>query len=154
MKTIQGNLLDLALASHFDVIVHGANCFNTFGAGIALAVKHTFPEAYSADLRTKKGDINKLGTISYATHTLRLDGKSQLVIVNGYTQYNYGGMSRRADYKAIHSVFAEVKKQFSGKRIGYPRIGAGLARGKWEVISEIIDLELAGEDHTLVEYVK
>ena len=40
----------------------------------------------------------------------------------------------------------------TGKRIGYPRIGAGLAKGDWGVISNIIDVELGGEDHTLVEY--
>jgi O-acetyl-ADP-ribose deacetylase (regulator of RNase III) len=39
---------------------------------------------------------------------------------------------------------------FSGKRIGYPKIGAGLAGGDWNIISSIIDKELIGEDHTLV----
>ena len=38
------------------------------------------------------------------------------------------------------------------KQIGYPGIGAGLAKGDWSVISNIIDVELAGEEHTLVEY--
>jgi O-acetyl-ADP-ribose deacetylase (regulator of RNase III) len=39
---------------------------------------------------------------------------------------------------------------FAGKRIGYPKIGAGLAGGDWSIIEEIIDRELEGEDHTLV----
>jgi hypothetical protein len=46
----------------------------------------------------------------------------------------------------------EVKQRFSGKRIGYPRIGAGLARGDWTRIAGIIDEKLEGEYHTLVEY--
>ncbi len=46
----------------------------------------------------------------------------------------------------------EVKLHFSGRRIGYPLIGAGLAKGNWKLISQIIDEELEGEDHTLVEY--
>ena len=46
----------------------------------------------------------------------------------------------------------EVKTKFSGKRIGYPKIGAGLAKGDWNTIAAIINEELAGEDHTLVEY--
>ena len=46
-----------------------------------------------------------------------------------------------------------LKRNFPGKRIGYPKIGAGLARGYWNVISQIINEELAGEDHTLVESV-
>jgi len=53
----------------------------------------------------------------------------------------------------VHNLFKKIKQQFSGKRIGYPKIGAGLAGGDWERISRIIDEELAGEDHTLVLYV-
>jgi O-acetyl-ADP-ribose deacetylase (regulator of RNase III) len=152
MKTISGDLISLAVHGNFDVIVHGCNCYNNMGAGIALSVKHNFPEAYHADQNTRRGDLSKLGNISYAEHTLRFDGKSKLIIVNGYTQFAYGGGVRRADYKAIHSVFANVKKQFHGARIAYPRIGAGLARGNWDLISKIINIELEGEDHTFVEY--
>ena len=36
--------------------------------------------------------------------------------------------------------------------IGYPKIGAGLAKGDWSTIAAILDEELAGEGHTLVEY--
>ena len=45
-----------------------------------------------------------------------------------------------------------VKGDLAGRRIGYPRIGAGLAKGDWPTIAAIVDEELAGEDHTLVEY--
>jgi O-acetyl-ADP-ribose deacetylase (regulator of RNase III) len=45
-----------------------------------------------------------------------------------------------------------MKQDFPGRSIGYPRIGAGLAGGDWTVIAQIIDEELSGEDHTLVEY--
>ena len=33
-------------------------------------------------------------------------------------------------------------------------IGGGLAGGDWNIISAIINEELAGEDHTLVKYKK
>lgn len=39
----------------------------TIGADIARAIRATFPEAYDADISTRKGDRAKLGTISYAT---------------------------------------------------------------------------------------
>jgi len=47
-----------------------------------------------------------------------------------------------------------IKIESTGQRIGYPKIGAGLAGGDWEIIAAIIIIEeeLAGEDHTLVEY--
>jgi O-acetyl-ADP-ribose deacetylase (regulator of RNase III) len=61
------------------------------------------------------------------------------------------GQTRQC-YDAIRAVMRSVKANFGDKRIGYPRIGAGLARGKWSLIAQIIDEELAGTDHTLVEY--
>jgi O-acetyl-ADP-ribose deacetylase (regulator of RNase III) len=73
-------------------------------------------------------------------------------IVNGYTQFHWEGEGVLADYDAIRSVFRQVKQQFGGKRIGYPKLGAGLARGDWSIIARIIEEELAGEDHTYVEF--
>ena len=46
----------------------------------------------------------------------------------------------------------QVKGSFAGKRIGYRKMGAGLAGGDWNRIAAIVDEELAGEDHTLVEF--
>ena len=151
MKIIKGDLILLAREGKFDVIVHGANCFTTMGAGIARAIRSEFPEAYEADARTLKGDKKKLGTLTYTT--VKKNG-NDLIIVNGYTQYDFIGGGVKVKYEALRSVFKGVKTLFSGKRIAYPKIGAGLAGGDWGTISKIIDEELAGEDHTLVEYAK
>ena len=145
MKIIQGDLLDLAADGVFDVIVHGCNCQNTMGAGIAKSIRRRFPAAYAADIETIKGSINKLGSVSCAT-------VSGLTIVNAYTQIHWRGQGTKADYEAIRSCFRKIKSEFSGKRIGYPMIGAGLAGGDWDIISEIINEELESEDHTLVKY--
>jgi len=149
MKIIKGDLLELASEGRFDVIVHGANCQCAMGAGIAKVIRKVFPEAYDADLQTTKGDRSKLGTIS-SVQVWR-DGRP-LWIANAYTQFHYRGTGVRVDYDAVRSVMRRVKQQFAGKRIGYPRIGAGLARGDWAQLSGILDEELDGEDHTLVEY--
>jgi len=149
MTVIKGDLIKLALDGVFDVIIHGCNCQCAMGAGIAKSIKLHFHEAYEADLQTVKGDESKLGSISFATV---IRENRELIIVNGYTQYHWRGSGVLVDYDAIRSVMNEVKSSFSGKRIGYPRIGAGLAKGDWETISRIIDQELDGEDHTLVEY--
>jgi O-acetyl-ADP-ribose deacetylase (regulator of RNase III) len=149
MKVTRGDLLQLALAGEFDVIVHGCNCQCQMGKGIALSIKQRFPEAYEADLRTPKGDRAKLGTISFA----EIDcPPARFVIVNAYTQFHWRGDGVLVDYDAIRSAFRVIKQQFSGRRIGYPKIGAGLAHGDWSVIALIIDEELVGEDHTLVEF--
>ena len=119
------------------------------GKGIALSIKHQFPEAYDADCQTAKGDAAKLGTVSIAE--VERHGRV-LYVVNGYTQYHWRGIGVKADYEAIRGVMKTVKSKFPGKRIGYPKIGAGLAGGDWEVICAIIDEELAGENHAYVEY--
>ncbi|SDP47033.1 macro domain-containing protein [Desulforhopalus singaporensis] len=147
MNTIEGDLIKLALDGTFDVIVHGCNCFCSMGAGIAYVIQQEFPEAYAADLVTTKGDRTKLGDYSYATVERN---EHQITIVNGYTQFHYQGESVLVDYDAVELLFYRIKKDFKGKRIGYPKIGAGLAGGDWQKISEIIDRQLSGETHTLV----
>lgn len=149
MKTVKGDLIQLALAGEFEVIIHGCNCFCTMGAGIAKTIKQQFPPAYAADLKTPKGDRAKLGSISVATASTPA---GEVTVVNGYTQFDWKGRGVKADYDAIRKVFQQVKARFSGRSIGYPAIGAGLAGGNWQIIAEIIDQELAGEDHTFVEY--
>ncbi|WP_246740069.1 macro domain-containing protein [Bradyrhizobium aeschynomenes] len=149
MKIIKGDLIKLALDGHFDVIVHGCNCQCTMGAGIAKSIKDIFPEAYAADLSTPKGSREKLGSISAATVTR---AGQQITIVNGYTQFHWRGAGVLVEYAAVRTVMKQVKLRFAERRIGYPRIGAGLAKGDWTLIAEIIDAELEEEDHTLVEY--
>jgi O-acetyl-ADP-ribose deacetylase (regulator of RNase III) len=148
MRRLQGDLLDLAAQGHFDVIVHGANCQCVMRAGIANAIRIAFPEAYAADRATRRGDRAKLGSISVA-EVVRDAIRFQ--IVNAYTQFDYRGRGTRVDYDAVRSAMKLIKQRFHGVRIGYPRVGAGLGRGDWGRIANIIDEELQGEDHTLVE---
>jgi O-acetyl-ADP-ribose deacetylase (regulator of RNase III) len=150
MNVVTGDLLRLALDGRFDVIVHGCNCQCAMGKGIALSIKQQFPEAYDADLRTPKGERAKLGSIS----TGEIERPpARFTVVNAYTQFHWRGEGVLADYDAIRSAFRQIKQRFAGRRIGYPKIGAGLAKGNWATIAAIIEEELAGEDHTLVEFV-
>ncbi len=146
----EGDLLAFALDGAFDVILHGCNCQCQMGKGIALSIKKQFPEAYVADCATPKGDAAKLGTVSVASIER---GERRFDIVNGYTQFHWRGEGVLADYDAIRNVMKAIKARYAGRRIGYPKIGAGLAGGDWQIIAAIIDEELAGEDHTLVEFV-
>lgn len=148
MKTIKGNLITLANEGKFDLIVHGCNCFNTMGAGIAKSIKQAYPEAWEVDRNTIKGGQYKLGGVTTATT------KSGLIVVNAYTQYRYNRTNGVApvNYDAIRDCFGIIADEYSDKRIGYPAIGAGLAGGDWNIISKIINEELEGLDHTFVEY--
>jgi O-acetyl-ADP-ribose deacetylase (regulator of RNase III) len=147
MKTITGDLIELALDGEFDVIVHGCNCQCVMAAGIAKQIAAWFPEAEDEDIRSDGPDRSlKLGLISYVEVKR---GLVQFTVVNAYTQLKYG-RGVQIDYGAIRSAMGLVKHHFSGARIGYPKIGAGLGGGNWEKIARIIDEELDGEDHTLV----
>lgn len=149
MEIVHGDLIQLTLDGHFDVIVHGCNCHGSMDAGIAKAIRATWPAAYEADLATPRGDRNKLGTIS-AAEIATADGS--WTVVNAYTQFDWQGDPPLADYDAIRRAFGVIRKRYTGRRIGYPRIGAGLAGGDWDVIAAIVDEELAGEHHTLVAF--
>ena len=148
MECVKGDLIHLAKEGHFDVIIHGCNCFCTMGAGIARQIRTHFPQAWEADLATASGDISKLGSYSKACVNTP---SGRLYVINAYTQYHYSGDGVLVDYDAIKKVFSALKKQFSGNRMGYPKIGSGLAKGDWKIISKIIDSALDGEAHTLVE---
>lgn len=117
MRVVNGDLIKLAQAGEFDVIVHGCNCFCTMGAGIAKAIKSAFPAAFQADLQTPNGDKAKLGTYSSAVIET---GYGQLTVINAYTQFNWRGNGNKADYDAIRNVFRQLRSDFSGKRIGFP----------------------------------
>lgn len=72
MKTIKGDLIKLALAGEFDVIVHGCNCFCTQKSGIAKQMAESFAtHKYDSERYDKQfnkhnyGDIRKLGNIEW-----------------------------------------------------------------------------------------
>lgn len=158
MKVINGDLIKLALDSRFNIIAHGCNLKKNFGAGIALQIKKTFPEAYLTD---KEAVGNTLGDIS-TCNTLF----PKLTIVNCYTQIYYGkpyGYNSRntckadtvdARYVAIEKCMNEINILFPNKTIGLPKIGSGLAGLDWNKIEQIIEQTLTNLDVTIVNYKK
>jgi len=125
----EGNLLK----SDMEVIVHGCNCFNTFGAGIAKQIRSIYPEANETDQKTQKGDRNKLGTCTTAISNDKL-------IINAYTQFHYSRNTKTVDYDAIKSVMYEIDEIVpQNTTIGMPRIGCGLAGGDWNIVEKILD---------------
>lgn len=149
MKLLPGDLIALAREGHFDLIAHGCNCHCTMGAGIAKGIKAAFPTAWEADRVTTPGDSAKLGTCSNAVISLPT---GDLIVVNAYTQFDWRGAGVKVDYDAVALCMRWIKTTFPGRRIGLPKIGAGLAGGDWTRIAAIVEAELAGEDVTVVEY--
>ena len=155
MKVVKGDLIKMAKEGKFDVIVQGCNCFCKMGKGLAKQICDELPEAYEADCVTKPGDKNKLGDFSFAM--IRRHDLTNFFVINAYTQYDYRPTYEdddisRVNYDAVRSVFKLIKERFGYTRIGYPKIGCGLAGGIWSIVEKIIDEELEGCDHTLVDY--
>lgn len=129
-----------------DVLIHGCNCFHTWGAGVAKKMRQLYPKAYEQDLKTVKGDKDKLGSITHTRVPHYFYPERRLYVVNLYSQYNYGNVMwgdprqsyHQADYDAIKSGMEMVRYVFGGHNIAMPRIGAGLAGGDWNVIRKII----------------
>lgn len=143
LKYVKGDLVKSA--GDYDVILHGCNNFCTMGAGVALYIKRKYPKAYEVDKKTKYGDMSKLGTISVAEC-------DDVTVVNAYIQHHFKGADVLVEYYALRECMKRVKEQFSGKKIGLPMIGSGLAGGDWQVIENIIKDELSGEDVTIVVF--
>ena len=157
MKIINGDLLQLAEQGIVDVLVHGANCFTTFGAGLARQIKDSYITAYMADCKTRKGDYNKLGNFTFAEVKSKTNENIKFTIVNAYTQYSFSNGSDVFEYYAFKLILSKIARQFKGKRIGFPNIGSGLARGNKEVITAMIQefarvFESSGGSVVLVEF--
>lgn len=165
-RTIKGDLVKLAQAGEFSVIVHGCNCFCAMGSGIAPQIAKAFPLAEEEDNGTAKGDVGKLGTYSVAYIV-----ETGLYVINAYTQFTFTGRKHGKvdlDYNALREAFETMNSdipeavefldvvdpelQLGKKPIGIPMIGAGLAGGDWNLISKIINKATPDLDITLVEY--
>ncbi len=153
LKHAKGNLLDMAEAGEFDIVVQGCNCFNTMGGGLAREIRERYPVVASVDMETLRGDYNKLGTWTECD----AGEKNRFTIINAYTQYN---MSRGTDvfqYTAFQLILQKLLFAYGDKRIGLPYIGMGLAGGDPDTIIPMIrdfaeDVAKIGGSVTLVEF--
>jgi O-acetyl-ADP-ribose deacetylase (regulator of RNase III) len=154
LKHTKGNLLDLAEAGQFDIIVQGCNCFNTMGGGIAREIRERYPAAALFDNETEKGDYNKLGNYTLV-HPEFTNGK--FLIINAYTQYNMSQGTDVFEYIAFQLILQKLIHVYGDKRIGFPYIGMGLAGGDKETIMAMLEdfaqgVSAAGGSVTLVEF--
>ena len=146
MKTIEGDLIELADAGRFDVIIHGCNCFHSMGAGIAAQIAKRWRSVLYADLDTEHGGRAKLGGYSWVD--VQTKGGARLSVVNAYTQHIPGP---DANLAWIEGAMREVAGDFDPSlRIGYPMIGCGIGGLGWRDVAPIMYAAFDGRDHTLV----
>lgn len=153
LNKTKGNLLDMAEAGEFDIIIHGCNCMNAMGGGIARQIAQRYPEVQAEDDKTVRGSYMKLGNFTYE----RPIGKN-FDVINAYTQYTTSIAGEDVfEYVAFELVLQKVLREFGGQRYGIPLIGMGLAGGDKQRIMPIINewakkVSAQGGTVTLVEF--
>lgn len=157
MNTVKGNLLDLAEAGEFDIIVQGCNCFNAMGGGIAKEIAMRYPNVAEVDAQTIRGDYNKLG--NYTMASVVVPNKKPFTVINAYTQYSTsrGPGNDVFEYVAFELILQKLAAKFGEHRFGFPYIGMGLAQGDsekilWQLRGFDIEVEKQGGSVTLVEF--
>lgn len=119
------------------VLIHGCNCHNAMGAGIAKKIREIYTGAWLVDQKTLWGDKNKLGTYSFWSGQ-HFCYNQNITVINLYSQYKYGHTEVYADYEAIRKGLETLEFVYRGASFAMPRIGAGLAGGDWATIKKII----------------
>jgi O-acetyl-ADP-ribose deacetylase (regulator of RNase III) len=148
MRTIKGNIIDLALTGDYDCLAHITNCFCTMGGGVAYQIAKNFPYAEKSDKSTQVGDKKKLGKIIIVSG-------SPINIINCYAQYNFGTNKRQLNYEALYRCLEEISDRVSvNSSILIPQIGCGLAGGNWNIVKNMIEEVLKYHNIIYVEYIK
>lgn len=162
LKRDKGNIIDMAEAGQFQVIVHGCNCQNVMGSGLAKELRERYPTVFAADVKATeqwKIPITKLGNFSYAyTGTV----SNPFIVINAYTQLHY--LPRNVDHFEYESFKLILRKliplaKTPDTNFGFPYIGMGLAGGRSDRIIPMIqkfanevDFLDNGSSVTLVEF--
>ncbi len=124
------------------VICHGCNAKGIMGAGIALAIRKTYPAAFNRYRETflAQGRHLDIGQCIF------VHCPDERVIINAVTQADYGRDPKTVyvSYEAVRSVIAQIDTwamAHAVDMVAFPKIGAGLANGDWSIIETIIETE-------------
>lgn len=137
IEYIKGDVTNPRLTGH-DIIVHIVNDMNKMGSGVAKALYKKWSivkEQYHAQFEYGEG-FSKLGDIQLV-HV-----EKGLMIINMIAQHNiipYEPIPIR--YDALRECLTKITNlsfEYPNSTIHMPRIGCGLAQGKWSKIEPII----------------
>lgn len=161
------NTIEYRIGSLLDVpeghIIHGCNAQGVMGSGVALAVKTKYPGAFKEYERhcdvENEYRLANLGTLSHW-----VSPGTKLCVWNAITQERFGRSDiRYVSYDAVATCFGRVSTaiELAGytlnpklgprskaymedligipKVLNFPRIGAGLGGGNWNILEAIIE---------------
>jgi O-acetyl-ADP-ribose deacetylase (regulator of RNase III) len=135
------------------MIVHVCNDIGAWGKGFVMALSRRLPEPesqYKAWYAKRKANDFGLGGVQF------VQVETDLWVANMIGQH---GIRRTKDgppirYSAVEKCLAKVAKKAAELKasVHMPRIGCGLAGGKWEEIEPIITRQLCEKDVAVYVY--
>jgi O-acetyl-ADP-ribose deacetylase (regulator of RNase III) len=151
---VKGDALDLFFKSKTDaVFMHGANCQQVMGAGIANQVRQQLAPLYYLDQYDTRNPTQRFGSYS-AVVVGQVEDKIKIG-VNLYSQFetgaNFDSNAFRNSLRAFCFSLPTNRENFT---IYIPQIGCGIGGGDWNDVKSIVKMELRDFNVVVVEYVK
>lgn len=136
------------------LIIHGCNAQGVMGAGVALAIKNRFPEAYRS---YRNAYLANDGLVLGSVIIVPCEDKLGLKYIgNCITQEFYGKDKKQyCDYDAITDCLISIKnfcEELDLNTFAMPKIGCGLGGGDWRTVSIIINTIFINTNITPVIY--
>jgi O-acetyl-ADP-ribose deacetylase (regulator of RNase III) len=136
-----------------NIIAHIVNTAGGWGFGfvVSLSKRYAAPEQAYRDL-AKSGGLN-LGVVQFV---MCADKNDSCVVANMVAQEAYSKPGEPAiRYDALEECLVQVRNYATSKGLSVhmPRIGCGLAGGKWSEIEPIIERALDGVEVFVYDFV-
>lgn len=119
------------------IIAHQCNCKGVMGSGLALQVRNKYPFVYMQYRETYLAGALTLGTTQF------IQVSQDLYVANLLAQEGYGRDKQYTDTKALTQCLKDLhQRSIEWKLDVYIPygIGCGLGGGKWNVVSELIEV--------------
>jgi hypothetical protein len=146
---------DIDIYDHFDeydAILIGTNLYCTMSQGIQLKVMLNYPYAYEANLNTRYGDGEKLGTILEC----KSEGEPTFCLCFITVGYNFRPDKQKdyLSYEALEKCLRLVNIKYKGKKIACPLLGSSRfdGNGDKERIEKIFNECMTDTDVTIFDY--
>ncbi|MEE4495482.1 Appr-1-p processing protein [Streptomyces sp. BE230] len=135
------------------LIVHVCNDLGGWGKGFVLALSRRWPEpeaAYRRWHRERAGNDFGLGAVQF----VQVSPYIWVANAVGQRGMRTGSNGVPVRYEAIDTALAAVADRAAelGASVHMPRIGCGLAGGKWSRIEPLIERRLTGRDIPVAVY--
>lgn len=136
----------------FDIVLVGTNLYCTMSHGLQLQVMLNYPYVYNANLKTKYGDREKIGTILECAEA----NEPTFCLCFITEGYNFRPDLQKdfLNYEALAKCLRLVNIKYEGKKIGTPLLGISPFEGNGErdKIINIFEDNLKNVDAYVYDY--